>query len=364
LQRCRFEDRDERSRTTMRFGAVLASIGSLCLGLPSRAADVVLQSAVIQSVELTTTRAYYVPTHPRVTTTIRFPREIGAPEGAVGVFTEDVSKQAGEYLVTWQQGDAYLTVTPLKDSQMANLNVPCGEQTIVVYFYPVSDASKAIACVNLTEPGVGSRQPIPPSGATSVIRQSTPPANNVLPATPARLLGLLDRLKLIHAASTTAELATLADAMKLEVACSPEGSDSSASRSAGFEAQSSSPALIGSGINDAGLYEIILLRAVRDPRLNCIGFVCLIRNTSDQVLAFDVNSFGARAGAEYLSQRISDAPPALKPGEQMPAYFVVMPSLNSPLRAANDWRISVDLVSPRTNPGAGITRKFNPDLRP
>jgi hypothetical protein len=348
----------------MRAGALAAFTGWLCLGGPSRGSDVVPQPTVIQSIELTATRAYYVPTHPRVTTTIRFPQEIGAPEGAVGVFTEDGGKQSGEYLVTWQQGDTYMTVTPLKDSQMANLNVPCGEQTVVIYFYPVSDPLKAIACVNLLAPSVVPRQSATAAGAASIIRQSAPPANNVPPATPARLVGMLDRLKLIHATSTAAELATLADTMKVEIAWSTEDSDAGSLPSAGLGLRPTSSALIGNGINDAGLYEIILLRAVRDPRLNCIGFVCLLRNTSDQLLAFDVNSFGARAGAEYLPQRISDAPPLLKPGEQSPAYFVVTPSSASPLRAANDWRISVDLVSPRTNPGAGITRRFNLEAVP
>jgi hypothetical protein len=348
----------------MRFGAIAALMGSLCGGLPSRAGDTMLQPTAIQSVELTAARAYYVPTHPRVTTTIRFPQEIGAPEGAVGVFTEDAGKQSGEYLVNWQQGDAYLTVTPLRDSQMANLNVPCGEQTVVVYFYPVPDPSKAIACVNLIAPSIASRQSIAPGVAAVVTRQSAPPTTNILPATPARLLGMLDRLKLIHATSTAEELTTLAEAMKIEVAWSAEGSGGPSLPSASTASRPNGPTLIGSGINDAGWYEIVLLRAVRDPRLNCIGFVCLIRNTSDQMLTFDVNSFGARAGAEYLPQRISDAPPELKPGDQQPAYFVITPSANSPLRAANDWRISVDLVSPRTNPGAGITRKFNPGATP
>ena len=112
------------------------------------------------------------------------------------------------------------------------------------------------------------------------------------------------------------------------------------------------------GLNDAGWYQIALLRAVREPRLNCIGFICLVRNTSPHVLAFDVNSFGARAGAEYLPQRISDASPILKPGEQGPAYFVVQLRNNSPLLATNEWRISMDLVSPHLNPGAAVSRGF------
>lgn len=339
----------------------------LLLAIRLCAAEAVNPASVIQSVELNAARPYFVPTHPRVTTTVRFPGEIGPPDGAVTVFTEDAAKAAGEYLVTWQQGDAYFTLTPLREAQMANLNVPYQGSTYVFYFYPVSDPLTAIASVNLV--GAGEKPPpLAPAAGTprstnpssppqpAVTRQSVAPAPETVPATPARLVGFLDRLKLLHATTPGPTLTALGLAMGVQIARTREDQPVVAG---GTTPPADDAIGLASGMNDAGLYQIILLRAVRDPRINCVGFICLVRNTSNQVLAFDVNSFGARAGAEYLMQRVSDAVPLLKPGEQAPAYFIVAPPGSSPLRADNAWRISADLVSPRVNPGAGISRGFS-----
>lgn len=326
------------------------------------AADLPDLAGVIQTIPLNAAHPYFIPTHPRVTTTIRFPAEIGAPDGSVAVFTEDAMKAGGaEYLVTWQTGDAFFTIAPLKDARMANLNVPFRGRTCVFYFYGVDDPLKAVASVNLVDPGVppehATEEGSPVSPPFSVTRAKGPPPDDYLAATPARLLGFLDRLKLLHAATPGPALAALVKAMNVEVAA---GRDA-ASGGQGWPpdvAKSGISAEIPKPLSEGGLFQILLLRAVRDRRINCLGFVCLVRNTSNQVLTFDVNSFGARAGAEYLLQRISDASPVLQPGEQSPAYFIVQPPRGSPLVAGNDWRISIDLVNPRLNPGAVIARGF------
>ncbi len=332
---------------------------------PALVAEVPDMNGVIQTITLNTTRPYFIPTHPRVTTTIRFPDEIGAPDGSVVVFTEDAAKAGtAEYLVTWQAGDSYLTITPLKAAAMANLNVPYHGRTCVFYFYAVSDPLKAVASVNLVDNEATPAAKPPPqtapssAAAAAVTRETAPPETDFVATTPARLIGFLDRLKLLHAAALGPELAGLADAMHVEVAVSRE------ELLAGRKDRSADALPLGvageisRGVTDDGLFQIVLLRAVRDRRLNCIGFVCLVRNTSDQELTFDVNSFGARAGAEYLAQRISDATPILKPSEQRPAYFIVQPGPHTPLDAVNDWRITLDLVAPRLNPGAAIARGF------
>lgn len=320
---------------------------------------------VVQTIALNAARPYFIPTHSRVTTTIRFPGEIGAPDGSVTAFTEDAGKQPSEYLVTWQQGDAYLTVTPLKDAAMANLNVPFAGQTYVLYFYQVTDPLKAVAALNLVADGSDSQGATASSAVRTsarrppeIVRQSMPPPNQSAPITPARLIGMLDRLKLVHATPAGPALVALATAMNVQVAINGD------ERALPNEAAADAVVHIHTNANNSGLYQILLLRAVRDRRLNCIGFVCLLRNTSDQELVFDVSSFGARAGAEYLVQRVSDAQPVLKPGEQVPAYFVVVPSANAPLLAGNDWRLSVDLVRPRLNPGAAIAGGFGSQEQP
>lgn len=332
-------------------------------------ADPAPPAGAIQTVVLDSGRPYFLPTHPRVTTTVRFPGEIGAPDGAVSVFTEDAAAHPAEYLVSWQRGDAYFTLTPLGESRMANLNVPYQGKTYVLYFYPAADPLNAVAAVNLTSADSTPATAAPPgdpnptakstSAAPPDIQRVTalPAQDNVAP-TPARLLGFLDRLKLIHGTRAGPELASLTKAMSVQVAISREELGAAHRDRPVDPAADGIVGEIASGVNDAGWYQIVLLRVVRDRRLNCLGFICLVRNTSDRTLTFDPNSFGARAGAEYLSQRISDAAPVLEPGGQMPAYFVVQAPTSRPLLATNSWRVSVNLLQPRLNPGAVLSRSF------
>ncbi|PTX91341.1 hypothetical protein [Opitutus sp. ER46] len=315
-------------------------------------------SGAIQTVELDPQRPYYIPCHPRVTTTIRFPGPIGAPEGAVNVFTEDASRQPAEYLVAWQAGDAHFTITPFKDAQLANLNVPHDGLTFVFYLYLVAEPLRAVASVNIVRPGAGPTRLLPAGDAAGKIERTTKmPASEYVPATPARLLGFLDRLKLLHATPPGPTLDEMTRAMRVEVAATSEALTSRVGGAPHGPIRQGLVAALGSGLNDAGVFQLILLRTVRDLRTGCIGFICLLRNTSTQVLAFDVNSFGARAGAEYLGQRISDATPILKPGEQSPAYFIVQPPAARPLLADNPWRLTVDLVSPRLDAAAALAGK-------
>lgn len=343
----------------MKFAAAVLLAG-LAIALRGQTSE---PSAMIQTLGVTASHPYFVPTHPRVTTTIRFPKTIGPPDGSVTVFTEDASKPGNaEYLVAWQNGDSYLTITPLKDARIANLNVPYEGKTVVFYFFSVSDPLKAVAALDLTDdsapagPETKPRDP-PPATTPAIARTDAVPPGNQVSVTAARLVGFLDRLKLIHATPPGAKLEALAGAMNVEIAIAHEELVGDAGTAPGSLPAGVSGE-IARGVTEGGLYQIVLLRAVRDSRLNCIGFICLLRNESDQALCFDVSSFGARAGAEYLTQVISDASPTLKPHEQTSAYFVVAAPRNSPLSAVNDWRISVDLVSPLLNPGAAIAGKF------
>ena len=338
-------------------------------------------SGVIQMVALDATKPLFVPTHPRVTTTIRFPGEIGVSDGQG--FTEDPAKEittgngrlTSEYHIQWTQGDAYFTVVPLAGAGTRNLNVPYQGNTYVLYFYPVEKQFQAVALLNLIEGEAGPKRGMKgpgtgPAGASeatavnssTVKRVATLPTSPYVSITPARLLGFMDRLKLIHATPPGPELAGLAQAMDVEVALSRAELDARPPAD-----PRSAPDLVGvaglipGGVTDNGLFQCMLLRAVRDNKLNCIGFILLLRNLTDQAIAFDVASFAARSGAANLGQILSDAPAILAPQEEKEAYFIVRLEHSNPMRAGNAWRITVDLLSPRLNPGAAIARRYAQD---
>jgi hypothetical protein len=335
-------------------------------------------SGIIQVVALDATKPLFVPTHPRVTTTIRFPGEIGVSDGQG--FTEDPAKEItsgngrliSEYHIQWTQGDSYFTVVPLAGAGTRNLNVPYQGNTYVLYFYPVEKQFQAVALLNLVEGEAGSKRGIKDAGAgqsggceatamnsSTVKRLTTLPASPYVPITPARLLGFMDRLKLIHATPPGPELAGMAQAMDVEVALSRAELDARPPA-----APHAAPDLVGvagvipGGVTDNGLFQCVLLRAVRDNKLNCVGFILLLRNLTDQAIAFDVASFAARSGAASLGQILSDAPAILAPHEEKEAYFIVCLERSNPMRAGNAWTITVDLLSPRLNPGAAIARRY------
>ncbi|MFA5264388.1 MAG: hypothetical protein WC378_11220, partial [Opitutaceae bacterium] len=323
----------------------IASGIPLCAGQfpSSEEAPIVAATGFIQTAALDSSRPFFIPTHPRVTTTIRFPSAIGAPDGRG--FTEDELKQPGEYLVSWSPGDPHFTLTPLRNAGPLNLNVPYQGSTYVLYFYPVEQQFQAVASLNLAPPSADPGRESAGGATAPIVRSTAPAAAPFKTASPARMLGIIDRLKLVGSLAPGARLAELVSQLDAEVALSPpQSSDIS---------NNAPPAVLPAGVSawlprsstDCGIFEIRLLRTLRDRRLNVIGFALLIRNRSTQAIALDPSSFAARAGSLTLSQFVSDAPAILTAGEEREAFFAVKCPAGAPLLASNEWRVSVDLIS-------------------
>jgi hypothetical protein len=105
---------------------------------------------------------------------------------------------------------------------------------------------------------------------------------------------------------------------------------------------------------------VILLRAVRDPHIDSVGFIFLMRNTSDHELVFDLRSLSARAGAALYTARAVEAPASLKPGQVMPGYFVVVGNGNGSaghLLSNNDWHLSIQLVGEKNEPAGALLKE-------
>ena len=349
-----------------------------------------LAPTVIRRAQLNPDTPIFVPVHPRIATTISFPKPIGEPLGTGFIDAENVSKSGategksspsarGEYVIDYAQGDSFFTVQPTARSELLNLNVPYEGATMVFYFYPVQSPLSALASLILQD------KPIAPASAaksaesssTAAIASRAPSSNSVstaplsatptatatdtsfgirkletdlrpkfIPATPARLDGFLRKLQMVHAAQRGSELNELAAALNVAVAVSTAE-----------DAGGGGDAALIHPVNDAGSYQVILLRAVRDSSLDAVGFVVLMRNLTDQVLVFDPRTFSARCGAARYTARVIDAPATLKPRETLSAYFVIVGAEDGRpgyLLAENDWRISVSLISPALAPGASL----------
>ncbi len=315
----------------------------------------------------------FVPVNPRIATTITFPKPIGEPVGT-GFIDADALQRAsdgktprprGEYVLAFTSGDPFFTVQPLPRSEMLNLNVPYEGSTIVLYFYTVDQPLDAVASLIFAEPGLARKgdigrgsgadegvspkngadataaaPPIEPTNAGDdrIQKSDTLPATKTRTASPARLEGFLRKLRFVHAAKPGPELDDIAGAMNVSVAIStaerPDAHD------------------ITHPVTDAGPLQIILLRAVRDPAIDSVGFIVLLRNRSDNQIALDARTFSARCGAAFYTARVIDAPARLGPREVQPGYFVVVGSGDGRpgnLSSGNDWRISVAILDPTSS---------------
>lgn len=314
--------------------------------------------AVVKRAELNPSAPVFIPVHPRIATTITFPKPIGEPVGTGFIDADALQKAAaegkpigarGEYAITYTQGESRFTVQPLPKSDLLNLNVPYEGMTVVLYFYVVDKPLSAVASLTFFERGQKGSAEVPTragsasaevtsdgaAGANEHIHHvDTPPTSPFKVATPARLEGFLRKLRLVHAARTGAELDDLCAAMGLKVAVS--------------SVEDASATDIAQPVNPGRGYELILLRVARDPSLDAVGFVVLFRNTSDRELVFDLRTLSARCGAALYTAQVVDAPAKLRPGEIKAGYFVIVGSGDGRpgyLLPNNDWRLSVSVVS-------------------
>lgn len=301
---------------------------------------------VIKHAEINPDVPVFVPVHPRIATTISFPRPIGAPVGT-GFVEADApddrqtseshpSHSKGDYVIAYTEGETFFTVQPGVQSELLNLNVPYEGSTLVLYFYLVDKPLSAVASLVFVEKGTSAAKShahildATPAETGRIQKTETLPSNGLVPATPARLDGLLRKLRAIHAAKLGAELDDLAEAMKLKVAVS----------SAELDGPSTIPHTIG-GTAD---FQLILLRAARDPALDAVGFVVLFRNTSKREVIFDLRSLSARCGAALYTAQVVEAPARLAPGEIQPGYFAIVGAGDGRpayLLPNNDWRLSI-----------------------
>ena len=335
----------------------------------SDASDLSKMSAhAVRRVAINPLQPEFIPVHPRVATTIRFPASIGDPMGAGFLDAEEIQKASadgkpvqsnGEYVITYLQGDNFFTVRPLPRAGMMNLNVPCEGMTIVLYFMPVESPADAVASLEFVLKGASTTAPAKVAGATEteskssfpagtqrIIKTDTRPESPYETATPARIDGLLGKLKLVHASRPGEELDEISQALGLQVSVSSAEGD-------GFHD-------ITRPLTDSGVFQLILLRAVRDPHIDSVGFIFLMRNTSDHELVFDLRSLSARAGAALYTARAIEAPANLKPGQVMPGYFVVVGNGNGSaghLLSNNDWHLSINLVSEKNEPAGQLLKE-------
>jgi len=305
-------------------GLTLGLVTGLLLAIPDLLAGPDNTPAgMIQAAVLDAGKPLFIPTHPRVTTTLRFPGPIGCPEGRG--FTEDEGKVPGEYLVSWTRGENHLTVIPLVGAGPLNLNVPYAGETYVLYFYPVERQFQALACLRLgVERGEQAKGP--------QTRRAAPASK----ADDAHCVGLMDKLRLLRVMAPGKSRNALAEQMGLELHIPTKGT---------------SPA--GSAARDTGgELECRVTLVARAPETGLYAFSVLLRNPGSAAVSLEPGPCLARTGSLQLRERLRELPAIIAAGESVELLLVAEGDPLEPAAVANDWSIALPPVLRAQGQGA------------
>lgn len=290
-----------------------------------------------------------IPTFEKTTTTVVFPYSI---EDASGVgFTRDPTKIRGDFYLKAEVhspkidvvpiDDMRVRTSPLESGQGRNLNVFVGGKVYVLQFFLAPTQAEAVTKVSfvrledlqpppsrISDNALGSQPPI-------VTRSLRLPKSPFQPAGAARVVGVLDELKLISGTSGDTRQALLKAMPHINL------SDRS-SRDV------NNPGLQSQDTTVYDDFDVQLVRVIRNNKIDALGFEVLIRNKTGHIIYFDPESFAVRAGENVFSQVTADISPSLPPNEQMRAWFCIITSPSgSPnyLSADNDFTVLLTEVN-------------------
>lgn len=287
---------------------------------PAMGRDAGLLAGMIQTATLDPGVPLFIPTHPRVTTTLRFPGPPGAPEGRG--FTEDEGRTPGEYLVAWTQGDHHLAVTPLGNAGPLNLNIPYAGETYVFYFYPVEKQFKALTSLRLRSSA---------GNAGGALKAPVPPRGEKANADTTQLLGLMDKLKLLAATQPGRGRQQLAAALGLSL-WQPPGDRADVGEAVQAHTRKTSA---------EDVLHIAISQVVADPSLGTLGFAIKARNAAGKALALDGTRFSLKCGGRTLHAKLTEGPSILTPGESAELLLIVLQEGPAILRPENDWQVDL-----------------------
>lgn len=288
----------------------------LILVAVSAALVVRADSPAIQRVLLDDHTVVSVPVATNRVTTINFPSQIEAVDGAG--FTVD-GKTPGLFQLAHAKGSAFLSVRALFPKASANLNIRWNERT---YVFELAESAAPVLSLNLESP------PAPEESG----------AGRAPEVSPLKLLSLLDKVK----------------AFPLLKSQQPE-----AVAEVGFTTYDGKPLV--SDFND---YEIQIEEAFRFNAEDTLVFRVGITNKCVTPLIYQPDSFALRAGNRLYPQSISDADGMVPPKGRSTVYFAVT---GTPDGGRNDLSLKnqfIVLVTRLSPPPPAVTGTNRPAIRP
>jgi hypothetical protein len=213
-------------------------------------------------------------------TTIEFPEKIEALDG-FGFSTNPAPDGPDLFQISFNKGTNFLSLKAVRTGVEGNLTVVLGGKVYALYCKEAADPC-FVVIFRASE-----------GGHSGDAGGRTPP-QTVKQASPARLLGFLDKVK----AFPTLKVSAPEVYQNMDVA----------------EPNSSSG---GNGL------EVNLKRVIRDDALDSLGFEIRLANKTEKDFFYDPEGFGVRVGSDVYQQSVSDAGGLVPAGKAQTAFFIV-----------------------------------------
>jgi hypothetical protein len=308
-----------------------------------------------------------IPTYEKTTTSVVFPYAI---EDASGVgFSKDPSKVRGDFYIKTEPkspkidivpiDDLKVRTSPLESGEGRNLNVFVDGKVYVLDFFLAptqADAATKVVFVRLED--LRPQQPVAPASSATppnnVTRSLLPPKSPFQPAGAARVVGVLDEIKLLSG--------TYGDTRQKLLDQMPHINLSDRA-----QRDVNNPALQSEDLTVYDDFTIQLVRVIRNNKIDALGFEVLITNKTDRTLYFDPESFGIRVSENVYNQVTSDISPTLPAKAQLRAWFAIITSPDGTpnyLSVDNSFSVLLTEVNgleeqrePRRSPPIGTQRE-------
>jgi hypothetical protein len=248
-------------------------------------------------------------------TTIQFPAKIEALDG-YGFSLNPAPDSQDLFQISFNKGTNFISLKAVRSGVEGNLTVVLDGKVYALLCKEASDPSFVVVFED--------------EAAKRVAEQ--PAASKHPAASPARLLGFLDKIK----AFPTLKVSAPEIYQNMDVA-EPDSHS-------GFEK-----------------LDVSVKRVVRDDALDSVGFEVLLANKSAKDFIYDPESFAVRIGEEVYQQSVSDAGGLVPAGKSQTAFFVVTGGSNggrNDLAVTNKFEIVLREIQGEMDPHRKVSAEW------
>ena len=273
---------------------------------------------VIATCALDPDKPIIVPTAANITTTLEFPNPVQGIDG-VGLASAPKANAQILFSVSHVPGTRFVSFTPLTSTASTNVNFIYQDEVYV--FILKVDVERALFKMSLTDPAAElskSREEEKAERQAQAKNQPIPEERDTLRVSPARMLGLMDKIKGYHVLKQN-----------------PANVEDLDRREGKFEP------------SETPDYKIQPLSVTRKGAWDALVFEVAVTNKTTAPIFYDPESFLVAVGPRSYTSIMADAGGVLPAGQTTTAYFIIQGDSaqgSNNLSPDNAWLISLQEV--------------------